>query len=331
EQERRLIAMRSRLPWLLTFSPRLQPQGPWLRYLQDQSLIASDAKLQVSPKGERDEWRGLAYPFWHPMNEKGRVGMAKHLLSRLPGLRILSVDLGHRFAAACAVWQTLSRDEMLAACAAANTPAPAPETLWIRLRDAAGKHPTTYRRLGPDTLRDGSAHPAPWARLDRQFAIKLQGEERPARHACSDEIEAVVQLKKALGFARSEELPKRIDELMAYAVRVTRLGVRRHGDRARIAFALTADHKPMPGDRKEWFAKQPGDTQERARERHQNHVRFIRDALLLWHELATSARWDDPAALELWNRQILPIVKSLPALSCPKDKKEDAWRQVWQG
>jgi hypothetical protein len=331
EKERRFLAMRSKLPWLLTFSPRLQPRGPWLRYLREQSLTAGDAKLQVSPKGERDEWRGLAYPFWHSANEKGRVGMAKHLLSRLPGLRILSVDLGHRFAAACAVWQTLSRDEMLAACAAANTPAPAPETLWIRLRDAAGKHPTTYRRLGPDTLRDGSAHPAPWARLDRQFAIKLQGEDRRARRACSDETQAVVELERALGFTRVGDTPERIDELMAHAVHVAKLGLRRHGDCARIAFALTADHKPMPGDRKEWFARQLGDTEERARERHQNHVCFIRDALLLWHELATSARWDNPAARELWNHQILPIVRSLPALSCPKDKKEDAWRQAYQG
>ncbi len=329
EQERRLIAMRSRLPWLLTFSPRLQPQGPWLRYLQDQSLIASDAKLQVSPKGERDEWRGLAYPFWHPMNEKGRVGMAKHLLSRLPGLRILSVDLGHRFAAACAVWQTLSRDEMLAACAAANAPAPSPDTLWMRLKDARGKHPTIYHRIGPDTL-DGRAHFAPWARLDRQFAIKLQGEERPARHASLGEIEAVVQLEKALGFARSDDLPKRIDELMAHAVRVTRLGLRRHGDRARIAFALTADHKPISGDRKEWFAKQPDDTEERARERHQNRIRFMQDALLLWYELATSTRWDDAAAREPWNQQILPLIKATPAPACPTGNKEDARCESWE-
>jgi hypothetical protein len=331
EKERRLAAMRSRLPWLLTFSPRLQPQGPWLRYLQEQSLTASDAKLQVSPKGERDEWRGLAYPFWHTANEEGRVGMAKHLLSRLPGLRILSVDLGHRFAAACAAWQTLSRDEMLAACAAAKTPAPAPETLWMRLRDAAGKHPTTYRRLGPDTLPDGSAHPAPWARLDRQFAIRLQGEDRRARPACSDETQAVVELEKALGFTRAGDIPERIDELMAHAVRIAKLGLRRHGDCARIAFAFTADHKPMPGDRKEWFARQPGDTEERARERHENHAGFVQDALLLWHELATSARWEDGVARNLWNDQILPIVKDLPAPSCLKEKKEDDWRQVWKG
>jgi hypothetical protein len=330
EKERRLVAMRSRLPWLLTFSPRFQPQGPGLRYLQEHSLIASDGKLQVSPKSERDEWRGLAFPFWHPGNQKGRVGMAKHLLSQLPGLRILSVDLGHRFAAACAVWHTLSRDEMLVACAAANAPAPAPEAPWIRLKDAGGKHVTTYRRVAPDTLPHGDAHPAPWARLDRQFAIKLQGEERPARHASPDEIEAVVRLQKDLGFYPSKDMPKRIDELMAYAVGVVTRGLRRHGDRARIAFALTADHKPISGDCKEWFAKQPGDDEERERERHQNHIRFIQDALLLWHELATSARWDDPAARELWNEHILPLLKDAPLPACPKDKKEAAWTQAWQ-
>jgi IS605 OrfB family transposase len=257
--------------------------------------------------------------------------MAKHLLSRLPGLRILSVDLGHRFAAACTVWHTLSRDEMLAACAAANASAPAPEALWTRLKDAEGKHLTTYRRIGPDTRPDGSAHPAPWARLDRQFAIRLQGEDRPARGACSNEIQEVIELEKALGFARAEDLPKRIDELMAHAVRIARLGLRRHGDRARIGFALTAEYQPLPGDRKEVFAKQPGDSEERVRERHQNHVLFVQDALLLWHELATSARWDDPAARELWNQRVLPVLKSVPLPFCPRDKKEYAWKSAWQG
>jgi hypothetical protein len=350
--------LKLRLKWSLIVGIKLQPNGPWPNYILEcadktpflRTVRNDKLKDRRDPTSGFRRRRGetfLSFQWpWEEINKplrrradgsfatdskSARGDLARLGLCRLPDLRILSVDLGHRFAAACAVWQTLSRDEMLAACAAANTPAPAAEMVWIRLRDAAGKHPTTYRRLGPDTLRDGSAHPAPWARLDRQFAIKLQGEDRRARPACSDETQAVVELEKALGFTRVGDTPERIDELMAHAVRVAKLGLRRHGDCARIAFALTADHKPMPGDRKEWFAKQPDDTEERARERHQNHICFIRDALMLWHELATSARWDDPASRELWNHQILPIVKSIPVLSCPKDKKEDAWRQVWQG
>jgi hypothetical protein len=349
--------LKLRLKWFLIVGMELQPNGPWPHYIlecADQTPFLrrvrkdelNDRRNPASGfrrrKGEtflsfQWPWEEINKPLrqradesFVPDSKSARGDLARLGLCRLPGLRILSVDLGHRLAAACAVWQTLSRDEMLAACAAANTPAPAPEKLWIRLRDAAGKHPTTYRRLGPDTLRDGSAHPAPWARLDRQFAIRLHGEDRPARQASADEIKAVKELEQALGFVSSEELPQRVDELMAHAVRSARLGLRRHGDRARIAFALTADHKPISGDRKEWFAKQPGDTDERGRERHRSHTRFMQEALLLWHELATSWRWNDPAARELWNENILPLLKDAPLPACPKDKKEDAWRKVWQ-
>jgi len=40
------------------------------------------------------------------------------ILCRLPGLRVLSVDLGNRYAAACAVWEALSADQMNEACRA---------------------------------------------------------------------------------------------------------------------------------------------------------------------------------------------------------------------
>ena len=53
-----------------------------------------------------------------------------------------------------------------------------------------------YRRTGPDVLPDGSPHPAPWARLDRQFLIKLQGEDRPARKASPDEITSVEEFRQ---------------------------------------------------------------------------------------------------------------------------------------
>ena len=44
-----------------------------------------------------------------------------------------------------------------------------------------------------------------------------------------------------------------VDELMFSAVNTMRLALERHGDRARIAFAMTAGYKPMPGDRRYYF------------------------------------------------------------------------------
>jgi hypothetical protein len=327
----------------------LQPNGPWPNYILEcanktpflRTVRNDELKDRRDPtsgfrrrKGEK--FLSFQWP-WEEVNKplrqraadgtfvldskSARADLARLGLCRLPSLRILSVDLGHRSAAACAVWQTLSHDEM---------PAPAPETVWMRLNDAAGKHPTTYRRLGHDTLRDGSAHPAPWARVDRQFTIKLQGEERSARHASPDEVEAVVRLQKDLGFSPSEETPKRIDELMVHAVRVARLGLRRHADHARIAFALIAEYRPMPGDQKDWFTHQPDDSEERVHDRHQNHVRFMQDALLLWHEVARSGRWDDPAARELWNENILPLIKAAPIPDCPTGRKQDRWNEEWE-
>src|SRR5205807_2904339 len=116
---------------------------------------------------------------------KKRQGQAKLVLARLPGLRVLSVDLGHRSAAACAVWETLTREQVDEACRRAGHPLPTAESLFLHLQ--IGAKTTVYRRIGPDCL--GSAeHPAPWARLDRQFLIRLQGEDIPARLASPSEI-----------------------------------------------------------------------------------------------------------------------------------------------
>jgi len=162
---------------------------------------------------------------------------------------------------------------------------------------------TVYRRIGADKLPDGTPHPAPWARLDRQFLIKLQGEEEEVREASNIEIWAVHQMETVLGRsvplidrliasgwgaiekqkarldalknlgwkpvekaeaqkdadAEEEEMSFRpslsIDELMSSSVRTMRLALKRHGDYARIAYAMTAAYKPMPGDRKYYFTE----------------------------------------------------------------------------
>ncbi|MCG3132333.1 MAG: hypothetical protein FLDDKLPJ_03171 [Phycisphaerae bacterium] len=309
--------IRDRLAWLVTFSAKLECRGPFISFAVARTLTDPAREVQVKPRNSEDEWRGLAFPFWHPDN-KGRKAHAKHLLSRLLGLRVLSVDLGHRFAAACAVWETLSRAALKKEIAgrAVTEGGTGGSDLYLHTRhtDRAGKERTTiYRRVGSDKLPDGSEHPAPWARLDRQFLIKLQGEEAPARKASQEEIKAVRGMETELGRLRDERnpLPMRVDELMGEAVRTVRLALRRLGDSARIAYAFKPDAaRLMPGG---GAAEHTPETRKVA----------MLDALMRWHDLATGDRWTDPTAKATWTQHIVPMLSAeLPTLSEEADRWE---------
>ncbi len=261
--------MRDNLNWLVTFSAKLECRGPFTSYA---------ARHSIKPN---------------------RKGHAKLILSRLPGLRVLSVDLGHRFAAACAVWETLPPEDFQREIAGREVVGGGSDHadmfLHARHTDAQGKQRTTiYRRIGADTLADGQPHAAPWARLDRQFLIKLQGEEKPPRAASSDEIDYVRRLDADLGRARDEHnpLPRRVDELMAEAVRSVRLALRHHGDAARIAYAFKPDGA---------LHTLGGGSQVHTTE---SRTKAVRDALVRWHERATSTRWKDDWASQHWDEHI---------------------------
>jgi len=352
--------MRDRLQWLVTFSARLQPQGPWCEF-------AKTNQLRIDPQ------------YWpHADANKTRKGQARIILSRLSGLRVLSVDLGHRYAAACAVWEAVNAEQVEKACQVVGHEAPKASDLYLHLKSKAMKRKKgnqveveetiVYRRIGADILPDGMPHPAPWARLDRQFLIKLQGEEEGVREASNKEIWAVHQMEADLGRpvslidhlvasgwggsdkqrARLEGLKQlgwnpaekfesggesdlgeasdayrpslSVDELMSSAVRTMRLALKRHGDRARIAFAMTAACKPMPGDRKYYFteAKELSMNDDQVT-RSNKHVEFIQDALVLWHGLTSSRGWRDDAAKQLWNDHIT----RLSGYKAPEEIGED--------
>ncbi|GIK17561.1 MAG: hypothetical protein BroJett003_25250 [Planctomycetota bacterium] len=300
--------LRDRIEWLVTFSAKLECQGPFMEYAA-QFGDDAPAKPFVSRKGE------LAVK--HTTNDN-RQGHAKLILSRLPGLRVLSVDLGHRYAASCAVWETLSlsalKKETAGRVVAGGGDAKQHLFLHTRHTDARGKERTTiYRRIGSDRLSDGSEHPAPWARLDRQFLIKLQGEEAPARKASPEEINAVRGMETELGRLRDERnpLPMRVDELMAEAARTVRLALRRLGDSARIAYAFKPDAaRLLPGG---GAAEHTPETRKDA----------MLDALMRWHDLATGDRWTDPVAKTTWTQHIVPRLSAeLPTLSEEADRWE---------
>jgi len=331
---------RDQLRWTLTVSMEMEARGPWFRYVaaaQDQTPFVRTARKD-KPKDKNDLTKGLAesrgdkrieaegWP-WQEFNKPlkdskdgtalvedmkaARGDKACLIFSRLPGLRVLSVDLGHRFAAACAVWESLPLSAMkqetegraiVAGGIGENEP-----YCHTRHIDERGKERTTvYRRIGADKLSDGSEHPAPWARLDRQFFIKLQGEERPARAASNkpehgiNETAIVAGLAKALGLLREDtdtSGSRSVDELMRRVVRMATLGLKRQGRRAKIAYAFKPDCPGIPG---------MGGTLTTITRGDDAHIRFLTDALMDWHALAVDTDWDGSAARQLWNQHIKP-------------------------
>ncbi len=395
--------LRAQLRWTLTVSMEMEGLGPWPRFVEgcpDAAPFTRTVTKDV-PKDKDDLAKGLAkrkgdryldaigWP-WQEFNQpllekpdeklkddeapslipdkKARRGdKACLILSRIPSLRLLSVDLGHRFAASCAVWETLSlaafKKEIAGRANASDETGlgglfchvSVPTDKIVKNGRNKGKpvvETTIYRRIGPDIL-DGKDYPAPWARLDRQFLIKLQGEERPARMASEAENGSVEKLESDLHHTRSAEnpLPWQVDELMFEAVRTLRLALRRHGDAARLAFGFASDHKPMPGSRKFWFHKPQDndteplkDTEKKTTDRAVRHREHLQDLLALWRELAISPRWQDDDALKRWNETIRPLIDTSPFTEPPPLDAKDAvdkkkvrreekiarWMELWQ-
>lgn len=343
-------SMKKNLKWFITFSPKLKLQGPWISYVDNSE---DKRPFTFTSKGEPilDEVFSI--------ENKNRKGRARLILSRLPGLRVLSMDLGHRHAAACAVWETLSSRQLEDACAEGGYDKPAPDAMYHHIKSNRGKR-VIYRRIGADELSDDSIHPTPWARLERQFLIKLQGEERKARMATADEIWEVHELERALGRktplvdrltksgwgsdsgtprqrqllgelnqwgwepdeaqenSEDDEITSResllVDKLMSRTVDTVRKGLRRHGNRARIANFLVAREKTVPGGQMDTL-------------NNEGRKEIIADALALWYELANGREWKDTEALDWWKIHIEPelSVEELPDIAgtgiAPKERK----------
>ncbi|MEW5945436.1 MAG: type V CRISPR-associated protein Cas12b [bacterium] len=312
--------MKNGIKWLITFSPRLKPSGPWMEY-------AKTHNLNILPKYYK-----------HPDNDSNRKGTARHIFSRLPGLRVLSVDLGHRYAAACAVWETLSREKFREECdnAKKNGAEVVARGLYTLIlqpekesnaatkkareerRGKKFKPAAIYRRIGPDVLPepDNTPHPAPWARLDRQFLIKLQGEDENPRKASPAELNYVSELEKEIRRKPPEKKIQRVDELMSHAVDIARLGLKRHSDFSRIAFNMITDEKQLPGGRQETLTPE-------------KRIELLTDMLVLWYSLIKNKRWDCPKASDLWAKHIEPLLFGV-TMPGELDEDEILTSQAWK-
>jgi hypothetical protein len=265
EKARRVEAARAAIRWTLTFSARLQPQGAWLQYANQNQL------------GQRP----------HAEENKKRTGRAQLVLCRLPGLRVLSVDLGHRYAAACAVWQTVGADEVLAACAAGGTTL-GDDALHVMVKQAS--RTTLYRRTGATT----------WARLDRNFVVRLPGERDDIRKAGPEEISAVAEMEQGISHVEPER-PVQVAELMRHSLGLLRAALARHNRRAGISIGLASHDRVLPGGRVQALPDE-----ERAES--------VAGALFDWYMLANGTEWVDIQAGELWRTHIAPLLEAdLPA------------------
>lgn len=339
-------AMRDRIKWLVSFSAKLECRGPWYSYFND-AADRSPFLKRVASGPRKGQTYASANGWPHAIPNDEREGHAKLMLCRLPGLRILSVDLGHRFAASCAVWEMLSAAALKEEVAgrAIVSGETGKRSLYLHTRHidptSNNQRTTIYRRIGADKLPDGSDHPAPWARLDRQFLIKLQGEDRPARAASdgsvrdpktwnvigsseTNEVRMVADFAESTGLlAEHEERSKSrgVDELMRQAVRIATLGLKRHARVAKIAYALDPECPGIPGI---------GGSLKTITRADESHIKFLADALFDWHALATDSEWDGSKARELWNAHIRPLDSVGFGVEEPKRRDPNAERPTRQ-
>jgi len=255
------------LGWFLTHSAKLTPSGPWLNYV-----------AKELPNGW--QWpKGRDGHYLFREDNKARMGRAKLILSRLPGLRVLAVDLGLRTSAAVAVWQVVAKGELEEAKKASDSIQEDKLFCFVR----RGQRNELFRRIGPDA----------WARLDRQFLIRLDGEKAAARPATASEWESMQRFLAWLGCGAESAQAKlpAVDRLHHDAERQCRLGLRRLAGLARVAFLLAATERPIMGGR--MASLNPED-----------QIQAAQDAVAIWHGLASSEDFVDTRLRTLWKTHV---------------------------
>lgn len=284
--DKRLEAARQawrKLRWYFTVSVECQPQGPWQRYVHDHPELGLPA----------DSRKGI----FADNTKRGKL--ARLRLCRLPGLRVLSIDLGLRYAAAAAVWQVCNAQELFDTARQLGLEPPSAEAHWWCCQQDG--HRVWYRRIADDVL-NGQPHPGSWARLERQFLIKVPGEELAPRKASPAERDLLAKLMSAMhrqdldaaqalqraGLTQSADAV----EVRTVLLRELRRWQRWQRRRAMIAWAMGGSHgrRQRPG----------GKTEEVPCEEAEEHLIKQLDEL---RELALQ----DPISEQFWKQLLEPL------------------------
>ena len=270
------LAWRERLHWFISYSAKL-------------------AKPPADPRYFSSNDKGIYLTKAYSDLNKNRGDKVKFILPQTEGLRILSVDLGHRIGASCAVWELQSQETLEHLCGKIGIEAP--KANWLRfsakIPGAGGKSKTIIFRRTSERM---------WARLDRQFAIRLDGEE-DVRKASPAEFKLARQILPV-----GSEPKKAVDELRGQLLASVRHQLRSHGDLARIAYLLRGEQVLEPGGR----TRKP--TAE-------DRQKMDRDALSLFLGLASSTG-EDAAYAALWTQHFGEV----PA--CSEGRRSQAWQEL---
>lgn len=285
------------LRWFVTFSPELKCTGPGLDFLETPEI----QKIIV----------GKDSPLWYIKKEKcldfrRDVGwMVRPGLGVFPGIRVMGVDLGHRYGAACAVWQQVSSDSVAEAARAAGVQPPELQAISFRCE----KVPREERERWHVFRRLSSTH---WAKLERQFVIKLPGEIEPARSLFDWERKWFEGFVKELGREWDDstgyaQCYKDVVRARLEALHLASRALARNGDRARIAHDLISEELPETGGK-----MRPIQTSAQ-------RVWYVRKALLLWDALVHRGGWKRDFERELWAKDIVSLHDVLKELANVED------------
>ena len=314
------LKMLGHLKWFVSFSPKLCYPGTWNRYLRK---MFNEVKASIVDDPTRKNKKKTIYEardchddvmfFELPFIGDGISGGIGRL-SGIPHLRILAMDLGHRFGASCAVWEVISKKDIEKAAAEHGQEPPEKCDLSFFLKTKDNKT-LVFRRIADDSAKE-----ACWARLERQFTIKLQGEDdaHKPRKTTTEEIDEAKLFLKHLGRELSSDDEKElnhIDTQLTLLMNAFRLALRRHSDLIRVARDVKADVKILPGNKEESLKDEEKPT-------------FVLNAIRTWFNLRQTRRWICHEQINtLWEEYIVPLMnadtKELDAIASAEKKKSD--------
>lgn len=320
--------MRDRLRWFITFSPQLPKYGPWWKYLGENQVLSKivinislppktryakenrreDAPVNIVRLTDKNE--AVTKCFTHVNGDYG--WLVRPGLGNLPKIRVMGVDLGHRYGAVCTIWEQLDKSELERIAKEYAQNLPGQDTLYLTFEDTkapklldAQKQPRKlfFRRIGENI----------WAKLERQFVIKLPGEETKPRKLLEWEIQWFKKFYANIGRKHKDDLwtKKDISYNRIEALNGARFALKHHGNVIKIWHALVSTKRATTGG-KEAAINTP---KERAE--------YIKSVIELWNQLASDEKWDNSVARALWSGYIATIEPKLK-LKAENAQKEES-------
>ncbi|MBI4803157.1 MAG: type V CRISPR-associated protein Cas12b [Elusimicrobia bacterium] len=316
-----------RLRWFLTFSPQLPKAGPWWKYIADKGVLEkiikdtelpgkslfikenrrADAPVNIVRFTDKNEAVTKCFA-----NVNGDYGwLVRPGLGNLPKIRVMGVDLGHRYGAACSVWEQMSEKELEKTARGAGAELPGANTVSFRCNDPDRKpqeekkqQELICRKLGPDS----------WNKLERQFVIRLPGEKTEARSLSEWEVKWLTDFYADLGRKFNDDLRKKenASEGRFEVLDNARLALKRHANIIKIYHAFCGKTRPQPGGR------------EKSIDTLKDRADYVESVLELWYQLASAKNWEAEKYKKLWETY---VQKMEPVLALKSDEDENEPRK----